>query len=129
MLVLICGDREWKDKELICDTLSDIKAKYSVTKVIEGGARGADFYGFSAANTLKIPVETIKAEWGKFKKSAGPIRNRKMLDMQPRLVVAFHDAIETSKGTKDCLKEARRRGIEIWLVTHDKLHAPYLGAL
>ena len=38
------------------------------------------------------------------------VRNKKMLDMNPDLVIAFHDDIENSKGTKDCIKEAEKRG-------------------
>lgn len=119
MLVLVCGDRAWKDKELIWRNLADLKLRYlERLKVIEGGADGADFLAFNACAQLHIPVESIKAEWGKFGKNAGPIRNRKMLDKGPGLVLAFHDDIEDSKGTKDCVTEARKRGIEIWLVTH-----------
>lgn len=57
------------------------------------------------------------AEWEKYGKSAGPIRNRQMLDENPDLVIAFHDDIESSKGTKDCIKEAEKRGIEVQLIS------------
>lgn len=129
MLVLCCGDRDWKDKRLPFDVLAGLKQEHSELRVIEGGQRGADFLCFCAADLLRLPVRTEKAEWGKFGKAAGPIRNRRMLDMNPDLVIGFHDDIDSSKGTRDCLKEARKRGIEVWLVTHDILYRPYTGVL
>ena len=44
------------------------------------------------------------ADWKKYGKSAGPIRNREMLKMDPDIVLIFHDDPKNSKGTKDCVK-------------------------
>ncbi|KKN01348.1 hypothetical protein LCGC14_1128740 [marine sediment metagenome] len=52
-------------------------------------------------------------------KAAGPIRNKQMLDEgQPHLVLAFHDNIEESTGTKDMVKQAAKRGIETLVISH-----------
>lgn len=40
-----------------------------------------------------------------------------MLDEKPDLVVAFHDALHRSRGTKDCVEEAQRRGIPVRVFT------------
>lgn len=48
---------------------------------------------------------------------AGPLRNRQMLDEVPDLVLAFHAEMQSSKGTKDCVLEANRRGIKWRVVT------------
>jgi hypothetical protein len=45
-----------------------------------------------------------------------------MLDTKPDLVIAFHEDIESSKGTKDCIKEARRRGIAVDVVSKPGAH-------
>ena len=81
--------------------------------MFHGAARGAD----SIADEWKhlgVDVRPYPADWTRFRKSAGPIRNRQMLDDQPDLVVAFHDDLAASKGTKDCVEEAARRGIPVW---------------
>jgi hypothetical protein len=39
-----------------------------------------------------------------------------MLDMSPDLVLAFHNNIKESKGTKDCVSEAARRGILVEII-------------
>lgn len=81
------------------------------TIIVHGVARGADTIAGEVAKKLGMSVEEYPADWKKFGRSAGPIRNRVMLDTKPDLVIAFHNNIEESKGTKDCVTEARRRGI------------------
>lgn len=94
-----------------------------MTCVIEGEANGADLLGRRAAEELGLPLIPVKAEWDKFGKSAGPIRNRKMLTLEigkPELVLAFHDDIENSKGTKDMVQLAQLKGIEYRIIFHER---------
>lgn len=89
------------------------------TVVIEGEASGADTWGRRAAESLGFEVLPFPANWDKYSKAAGPIRNRQMLDEgKPDLVLAFHDDIESSKGTKDCIKAAEQRGIPYIVLYH-----------
>ena len=59
--------------------------------------------------------QTFWADWGRFGKGAGPRRNRIMLNESPRIVLAFHDNLKTSKGTKDMLKAATSKGYSCFL--------------
>ena len=53
-------------------------------------------------NIIKFP-----ADWNKYGKAAGVLRNQQMLDEgHPDLVVYFHKDIENSKGTKDMIIRA-----------------------
>ena len=117
MRVLVCGDRNWTDKSLIHEHLSSIT---NLELVIEGAARGADRLAGQVASEMGVPVQEFPADWDTFGKAAGPIRNRKMLDLKPDLVVAFYSDISKSKGTKDCIFEANRRGIEVRLLAENK---------
>ncbi len=114
MKVLCCGDRNWNNRRIIMRELSNFSYD---TIIIEGEARGADTISRLASEYLQLEVLKFPADWNKYGKSAGPIRNRQMLDQKPDLVLAFHNDIENSKGTKDCVKEARRRGIKIRVIT------------
>lgn len=116
MKVLCCGDRNWNNKNVIVRELIKLPKD---TIIIEGEARGADSQSRSAAEFLHLKVLKFYADWDKYGKSAGPIRNRKMLDENPDLVLAFHNDIENSKGTKDCVNEAKRRGIEVRIIGDD----------
>lgn len=109
--ILVCGDRRWTERGRIYTVLSALRGK-SVT-IIHGAARGADTLAGDVAGGLGFIVVPVPADWAKYGRAAGPIRNRQMLDMQPDLVIAFHHDLPNSKGTKDCVLEARRRGIPV----------------
>lgn len=121
MKILVTGDREWTDKEMIAHVLGLWVS--SKDTVIHGAANGADTLAGKAAKALGATVIPFPADWDKFGKAAGPIRNRKMLDEKPDVVLAFHDDLKNSKGTKDCCKEARKRGLVV--LVH--FHHPTIG--
>ena len=113
MKILFCGARDYKRGDVVRRVMLLLLKKYKDYVVIHGDAKGADrlagFYG----KEFDLEVQVFPANWEKHGKSAGPIRNRQMLDQNPDMVVAFHPFIRNSKGTKDCVMEARRRGIEV----------------
>lgn len=119
MRVLICGDRNWDDVSLIDTQISRLLCQGKIHKIISGCARGADTLGETVAYKYGIPVERYPADWEKYGKAAGPIRNRQMLDEgEPSLVLAFHDNLEASKGTRDMVGIASRAGIPVRIVSH-----------
>lgn len=111
--VLVCGDRNWHNREPIKRELSRLPPG---TIIVEGGAWGADTVARGVALELGFDVITVWANWRKHGRSAGPIRNRKMLNMKPRLVIAFHHDLSKSKGTADTVQEARKRGIKVIVI-------------
>lgn len=109
MRVLICGDRDWKDEDTIENYIKTLPPR---SVVIHGNCRGADRIARRLALKHGHSELPIKAKWGKHGRSAGPRRNREMLDKgKPDIVIAFHDNIEESKGTKDMIDKTRKRGI------------------
>lgn len=113
MKVLISGSRDWLDEELILERLSKLPKD---TVIIEGGARGADRLSKVVAERLGLEVVEFPADWEKYGKAAGPIRNRRMLSESPDLVIAFHEDLSKSRGTRDTVEEARRRGIKVEVI-------------
>lgn len=124
MLILCCGDREWSNFDVVYRELAALPPG---TKIVHGACRGADTIAGIVARDLGLPVQGIPADWDKWRrlgrpKAAGPIRNREMLDKKPDLVLAFHDDLSRSRGTKDAVEEARRRGIPVKVVgSHSKV--------
>jgi hypothetical protein len=114
MKFLICGGRDWNDLGKVRARMERLP-KDSV--VIHGDARGADRMAGSVGRSLGLLVEAFPADWTRHGKAAGPIRNRQMLDQKPDLVIAFHEDLASSKGTLDCVSEARRRGIPVEVVS------------
>ena len=73
-----------------------------------GGASGADTLAGRWAEENEIPVTVFEADWKGHGKSAGPVRNRRMLEeFRPDFVIAFPGGA----GTENCVRFAHQRGI------------------
>jgi hypothetical protein len=120
--VLVCGDRNWTNYSAIVDllrrlqtTLREFSPKIRLV-VVEGEARGADRLGKVAARELGADVEKHPAQWSKFGRAAGPIRNQEMLDSGLHFALAFHHNLEESKGTADMVKRLKKAGIPVVVI-------------
>ena len=51
--------------------------------------------------------------------AGGPARNREMVKAGADLCLAFHRSLATSKGTKDCARQALAAGIPTYLIDSD----------
>lgn len=112
--VLVCGDRNWTDIDTIRRVLDSIP---NLELVIEGESTGADTLARNVAREMGVFVLPVRADWPKYKKAAGPIRNRRMIEEgKPNLVVAFHNDLSKSKGTRNTVELARKFGIPVKLV-------------
>lgn len=108
--ILVCGSRNWTERSLIRAQL----APYAVgdgdpPTIVHGDARGADKLAADIAMRLGLWVEAHPANWAKYGKRAGPLRNLAMLDSGVDYVIAFQRL--ESKGTQHTIDEARSRGI------------------
>lgn len=116
--VLVCGDRNWRDRLFLCEVLDTFHRLLHFECVIEGEAKGADSMARQWAERARVPVLSFPADWQTHGKAAGPIRNGRMLaEGMPTLVLAFHDDIEASKGTKDMVARARRANVPTFVLT------------
>ncbi len=107
MIVVVTGSRNWSDAGAIRAELMRLPVN---TAVVHGDARGADKLAGSIARDLNLPVIPMPADWGKYGKNAGPIRNQSMIDRHPDLVLAF--PLRDSIGTWDCVRKAEAKGIQ-----------------
>jgi len=92
------------------------------TVIVEGGAPGADLMAKKLALKYKLRWEEYKADWKTYGKAAGPIRNKRMLDEgKPHMVMAFHNDLSKSKGTKDMVEQAEKRGIPVMKIKSSEI--------
>ncbi len=113
-LVVVAGGGRALDwpSDQVAAALLQATAGRPVALLLHGGARGADRLIEQAARSLAWPVEVIGAEWGRYGRAAGPLRNglllRRALDeatpvQASVLVVAFPGAA----GTASLVRQAR----------------------
>ena len=96
MRVLVCGGREFDDKRRLFAALDEFDEECGITVLIQGDAKGADKLAAEWAKKHDIKVETYPADWRKFGKRAGWIRNNQMIaEGKPEVVVAFSGGVGT----------------------------------
>lgn len=111
MKVLACGSRSWTDYGAIQGALSGLVEERGPFVVIHGAARGADRLAGAAARRLDFEVIEYPADWKRYGRRAGYVRNEEMLAAGPDLVVAFHR--DGSRGTAHTIRLARDKGVEV----------------
>lgn len=121
MRVVVTGSRDWTSREAVAAAFRHaVRLHGEIDLLAHGDCRGAD--RLAAAVALEqgiVPAEAIRAfpaDWDAHGKAAGPRRNIAMLDeVQPDLVLAFHDKLCESRGTGHCIDAAQERKIPIYL--------------
>ena len=104
--ILICGSRYWKNdfQEPLIKLYNSLPAN---SIIVVGDATGVDDAAYKLAKERNFPVYKFTAFWNKYGGFAGPSRNSNMLDYADE-VHAFTDNFHRSKGTKDCVIQARK---------------------
>lgn len=116
MKVIISGGRDYQDESFVWRVLDYVHKERGITLLIEGGARGADRHGRNWAIDRGVSYHTEPAEWDKYDKAAGAIRNRAMLKIEG---VAGVIAFPGGRGTRDMVKAARQAKVPVYLPSHE----------
>jgi hypothetical protein len=112
MRLLVCGGRDYRDVGAVYAALDRAHAKRLIRLLIHGACpTGADKHAEDWAKARQVPYLGVPAEWKKYGKRAGPLRNARMLDdWQPDGVTAFPGG----DGTADMMARARDAGVKVW---------------
>lgn len=110
--VIICGSRNFNDYELLkekCDYFLSRKINDgSKVVIVSGCARGADQLGEKYASERGLAVLKFPANWDKYGKRAGYLRNKNMADVA-NACIAFLDSNRENIGTKMMIRIAREQ--------------------
>lgn len=79
-------------------------------EIVSGGAKGADALGEKYAKEKGYKLKRFIAEWDKYGKKAGILRNHEMAIYADALL-AYWDG--QSRGTKNMIDEARTNGLKV----------------
>jgi hypothetical protein len=102
MRVIIAGSRDVSDPAIVDHVIRE--SGLPITEVVSGGCRGVDTLGERWAMTHSLPVARFPANWHRFGRMAGPLRNSEMIAYaEAAIVVRYLD----SKGSADLEYKAR----------------------
>ena len=116
--IIIAGGRDFMDYNLLKEKSNKILQEKRVSHkivIISGCARGADTLGLRYASENAFDVEEYPANWDKYGKKAGYIRNVEMAENADALI-AFWDG--KSKGTKHMIDIATERNLPIRVIKY-----------
>ena len=112
---LITGSRHWEDR----DAIDVVLRQRGADAVIHGDAAGADRIADELCHEHRYAALPMPAQWARDGKSAGPRRNREMLNVLLALRRCGWRAIvdafpqQNSRGTYHMIDIARKAGLEV----------------
>jgi len=113
MKAIIAGSRRiYKDNTV--NFIQEIvdKSGFNIEILVCGMAHGVDMMAHFWARETGIPIKEFPADWDKYGKSAGPIRNQEMLKYADALIAIWDGE---SKGTKHMISIAKKKGIKVFI--------------
>lgn len=131
LTVLVTGSRNWTDVATIRVALDAAVtgALWQVDRVepllvhgacpfrtVDGLVASADILASNEAYRRGWARHAMSADWQEYGRRAGPIRNREMVDFvmgRPGIRVAVAFPLPESRGTLDCIRQARAAGIPV----------------
>lgn len=118
--VIVTGSRYWSDRAAVRRALEGeyLALESGRLVVVHGGcASGADAYAAEWCRQNNgwdlLTEESHAADWDRYGKAAGPIRNGQMVAKGADLVLAFLQPDAPNNGTRNCIKLARAAGIPV----------------
>lgn len=114
--ILITGSRNFSDWAAMKNALTPYWVTFEDAEVtlVHGGCSGADTIAGDVAASLGWTVEVHPADWERYGRRAGPLRNQEMVDSGADVCLAF--PIGESRGTRDCMARAEKAGIPVVVV-------------
>ncbi len=106
--VVIAGCRDYSNyeeaKEFIAKCFQQFSSEDNII-ILSGCCRGADLIGERFAKEYGFEIEYFPAQWQKFKSSAGPVRNKQMVDSCDYIICFWN---KKSKGTASLISYAQK---------------------
>jgi hypothetical protein len=107
---IIAGPRFVTNYQILLDAVSEVQQHWTITTVISGTARGVDSLGERWAKENGIPLERYPADWERYGRTAGPIRNREMAEVAEALLAIWDGK---STGTGHMIRTGQKRKFRV----------------
>ena len=113
--LIVAGGRDFDDYQLLKNKLDKLLQNKTEVEIVCGKAKGADTLGERYAKEKGYLVKEFPAQWDKFGKRAGYLRNEEMAKYADACV-AFWD--EKSRGTKHMIDLAKKHKLKIRVINY-----------
>lgn len=114
MKLVVARCRDYNDYDRTKKILDQFYNKFKNDLIIlSGGAKGTDSLGERYAKENNLQLQVFPANWTRYGKKAGPIRNEQMAKAC-NAVLTFWDG--KSKGTRSMLKLAKKYNKKIYII-------------
>jgi len=110
MKVIVAGSRSISEYETVEKAI--LSSNFEITEIVSGTARGVDQSGEYFGVTNNIAVKRFPADWKKYNKGAGPIRNKQMADYADALIAVWDGK---SRGTKNMIETMKKMDKEVYV--------------
>ena len=110
MKTIIAGSRNITDYNIVVEAV--YASKFDITGIVSGRARGVDQLGEQYAKEHNLKIHEFPADWDKFGKSAGYIRNKEMAKYADVLIAIWDGK---SKGTKHMIDLGHKHLLEVFV--------------
>lgn len=113
MKVIIAGSREIINPSLeLAIALYTCPFHNQITEIVSGHARGIDQAGEKLAYLSSLPCKLFEANWTKYGKKAGYLRNEEMAKYADGLIAVWDGK---SKGTKHMIDLANKYKLKVYV--------------
>lgn len=108
MKIIIAGSRDTPESEYNSILMMAQFANFNITEVVCGKARGMDTIGERWARDRTIPVKEFPADWNKYGKRAGYLRNEEMGAYADGALIWIYNNSRGSSNMRDIMKRLKK---------------------
>lgn len=126
MRLIIAGSRDFNDYDSLSyfveQFIKDNDLTYDDLEIVSGHCKGVDLLGEQFAEEHNIPIKVFPANWKKYGRAAGPMRNTEMIkyanESNSGAVLAFWDG--ESKGTANTIRNSEKAGLLVETILYSE---------
>lgn len=113
MKTIIAGSRDIVQMKYVeAAILNASLTGFDISEIVSGTARGVDRLGENYGKRNNIPIKRFPADWNKYGKKAGYIRNEVMALYADALISVWDGK---SSGSKDMIERAEKHGLKLFV--------------
>jgi len=110
MRVIIAGSREVKSYDVVEEAIKE--SGFAISQVVSGMASGVDALGVLWAKENDVLLAEYPADWKRYGRAAGMIRNKQMSENADALVAIWDGK---SHGTQNMIGTAKAQGLMVYV--------------